>query len=101
MSWPQWISGVSSPSDLEFVTSIFSISSSSQERRRKGERKKAREEAAFTKKVFKIRKKIINVWMWSQPTVRENVLRSMARFVFTTKVLEDSGRLWVLRMDEI
>ena len=51
-----WSIVMSSPSDLESVTSISSTSSSSHERRRKEERKKAREEAAFAKKIFKIRK---------------------------------------------
>ena len=83
-------------------TSISSTPSSSQERGRKEERKKkAREEADLTKKASKIRKKIINAWMWSQPAIRENALRSMARFVPIGKVLEVSGLLWVFRMDEI
>ena len=92
---------MSSPSGVESVTSISSTPSSSQERRRKDERRKVREEASLTKKGFKIRKETINAWMWSQPAARENAVRSVARFTPTARVLEVSGLLWVLRMDEI
>ena len=91
---------ISSTSDLESVTSLSSPSSS-QERRLKEERRKVRKVAALTGKAFKIRKKIIKAWMWSQPIVRERALRSMAHFVPEGLVLEFSVLLWVLRMDEI
>ena len=79
---------MSSPFDLESVTSSSSTSSSSHERRRRREREKARGEAVSIKKAFKSRKKIINAWIWSQPEIRENALRSIACFVPTARVLE-------------